>query len=164
MTGGGGASRKGGSYVDLFFSFIQQAFPHRQACPAGRCGVLCPGWGGACGHGLQRAGLDAVDVQSRRRAQLSRSPLLVCCRDHVFVNKAIAASTAFLYATCLKHHVPEVGCRTRQQHMCLRMAGGASSCRLAPPRHGPDPVPPFLLSVMLGRYHMLQDVDLGDCC
>ncbi|EFN58310.1 hypothetical protein CHLNCDRAFT_142315 [Chlorella variabilis] len=123
VTGGGGASRKGGSYVDLFFSFIQQAFPHRQACPAGRCGVLCPG-------------------------------------DHVFVNKAIAASTAFLYATCLKHHVPEVGCRTRQQHMCLRMAGGASSCRLAPPRHGPDPVPPFLLSVMLGRYHMLQDVDL----
>jgi hypothetical protein len=26
----------------------------------------------------------------------------------VLVNKAIAASTAFLYAACLQHHVPEV--------------------------------------------------------
>ncbi|KAL4427825.1 hypothetical protein ABPG75_001914 [Micractinium tetrahymenae] len=27
-------------------------------------------------------------------------------RDHVFVNRAIPASTAFLFATCLSHHVP----------------------------------------------------------
>ncbi|KAI3428300.1 hypothetical protein D9Q98_006679 [Chlorella vulgaris] len=27
--------------------------------------------------------------------------------EHVMVNKAIAASTAFLYATCLQHHVPQ---------------------------------------------------------
>lgn len=28
-------------------------------------------------------------------------------RDHVLVNKVIPASTAFLYATCLQHHVPQ---------------------------------------------------------
>jgi len=31
----------------------------------------------------------------------------------VLENKAIAASTAFMYATCLQHHVPEVGACSR---------------------------------------------------
>ena len=32
------------------------------------------------------------------------------CSKHVFANRAISASTAFLYAPCLKHHVPQVCC------------------------------------------------------
>ncbi len=31
---------------------------------------------------------------------------LPACREHVLVNRAIPASTAFLFATCLSHHVP----------------------------------------------------------
>lgn len=37
-----------------------------------------------------------------------RTPSFAACRDHVLENKAIAASTAFMYAACLQHHVPEV--------------------------------------------------------
>ena len=35
-------------------------------------------------------------------------PFFPRCRDHVLTNRAIPASTAFMFATCLQHHVPEV--------------------------------------------------------
>jgi hypothetical protein len=38
-----------------------------------------------------------------------RLPFCQRCRDHVLTtNRAIPASTAFMFATCLQHHVPEV--------------------------------------------------------
>ena len=51
-----------------------------------------------------------------------------CRRGHVRGNKAIAASTAFRYAACLEHHVPEVGggciscCSEALNSMLLRHA------------------------------------------
>ena len=63
----------------------------------------------------------------------------------MLVNKAIAASTAFLYATCLQHHVPEVGC-------CA--GGGIATVQ------GVLAVMVQLPRVVL--HLLLQDVDLGD--
>jgi len=51
---------------------------------------------------------------------------LPSCRDHVLENRGIAASTAFMYATCLQHHVPEVGA----QSQATSLPAGACSAGL----------------------------------
>ncbi len=63
-------------------------------------------------------------------------------RAHVLENKGIAASTAFMYAACLQHHVPEVG----QRGADVRMP--AAVCPLALPAPlGTQPMPTTPVSI-----------------